>query len=51
MPDNKHLSAGTHPVTIWHYYFIKGTCTITTITLTQDKHALVKAGFSMRDSV
>jgi hypothetical protein len=50
-PDNMHLSAATCPITVWHYYFTKGTHIIIVITLKSDKDALVKAGFSMRDSV
>jgi hypothetical protein len=45
-----HLSAGIRPVTA-HRYFTKGSRIITTITLTPDKHALVKVGFSTRDLV
>jgi hypothetical protein len=49
--NSKHLSAGIHPVTAEHSHSTKGTCIIALITLTLDKHALVKAGFSMKESV
>jgi hypothetical protein len=51
VPDNRHLSAGTRPITTRHCYFTKGTRIIITITLTPDKHALVKAGISTRNLV
>jgi hypothetical protein len=49
--DNWQLSVGTYPIITCHRCFTKGTRIITTITLTPDKRVLVKASFSMRDSV
>jgi hypothetical protein len=45
------LATGTrvriHPIAVWHSDSNKGTYIITTITLTSDKHALVRVSFSM----
>jgi hypothetical protein len=50
-PGNRYLSAGIHLVAIWCRYSTMGTRIIAMITLTLDKEALVKAGFSTQDSV
>jgi hypothetical protein len=49
--DNRYSSAGICPIVISHSNSTKGTHIIAMITLTLDKHALVKASFSIYDSV
>jgi hypothetical protein len=46
-----YLSVGIHPITARYSNSTKGTRIISMITLTPDKHALVKASFSIEDSV
>jgi hypothetical protein len=50
-PDSRYLSIGIHPVTTWHRNFTTGTRIITMITMTLDKFALIKAGFSIWHSI
>jgi hypothetical protein len=47
MPGIKCWSVGIHPVTVWHGYSTNGALIIVMITLTMDKYALVKDGFSI----
>jgi hypothetical protein len=50
-PGDQHSSNGTRPITAWHSNSTERTRIIAMITLTLEKLALVKAGFSTKDSV
>jgi hypothetical protein len=49
--DSRYLSTGSHPITVGHRNSTIRIHIIAMITLTWDKHALVKVDFDMRDMV
>jgi hypothetical protein len=50
-PDSMHSSTRIYPIGTWHSNSTIGTCIIAMISLTLDKFALVKAGFSIINPV
>jgi hypothetical protein len=51
MPDDRHLSTRTRPITAWHSNFATRTHIITLVTLISDKLTPIRAVFSTMDPV